>query len=183
MFKGYKTVQNLLAGQAPLTAGAPIVSGRSVLALRAQAITLYESAIQIASQCNPGTLTSFNLCSCTHNGQSAMADRNGWKQRHLRLDTIIDNFLAALPPVDSVAGSDNKDRVSGVLSIHAFARAATIELDAGLQGLNPGRNGKDLAAARAIALSILRLGVKEMRFLEPSLAVRTTLTSFFFNLI
>lgn len=89
----------------------------------------------------------------------------------MRLDSIIDSFVASLPTMDSISRSTNKDLVRGLLVVHTFARIATIELDAGLQGLNPSRNDKDLSAARAVAFAVLCSNAKEMRHLDPILAV------------
>ncbi len=101
-----------------------------------------------------------------------MSDRNGWRQEYLKLDSIVDKFLASLPTMDSVSESANKELVRGLLAVHTFARSATIEIDVGLQGLNSVRNEKDLAAAKHIAIAVLRSKAQELRYVDPILAVR-----------
>ncbi|KAH9847663.1 hypothetical protein C2E23DRAFT_490406 [Lenzites betulinus] len=145
------TVYNFLrGGPAP-----PVVTRDSQLASHAKASILFERATALASEWS-----------------SNETNRNEFYGRFLGLDSLIDRFIATLPPIDR---SGNPDIALTSLVTHTLARAATIQLRSSFKDYDRMNDGKDLVAAQAAALVLERaLPSMTSRHVDPILAILWT---------
>ncbi|KAI0833592.1 hypothetical protein BC628DRAFT_1414358 [Trametes gibbosa] len=150
-YRSALTVYNFVSGgPAP-----PVVARDSQLASRAKASILFERATALASEWS-----------------STETNRNEFYGRFVGLDSLIDRFIATLPPVDR---SGSPDIALTSLVTHTLARAATIQLRSSFKDYDRMNDGKDLVAAQAAALALENVFPNmTSRHVDPILAILWT---------
>ncbi|KAI0784378.1 hypothetical protein C8Q75DRAFT_810155 [Abortiporus biennis] len=149
--RGSQTVRAFLTGAADLNA--TLQRPICILTWHAKAATLYEQATRITLEFSPG-----------------MANLEAWQQQYYTLDSLIDRFKSELPPMSAIPET-HKHLMRNLLVVHSIAYASTIQIDIGFGGQNASRNQKSFTAAVAIALAVSRLDLRNMKFIDPIMAI------------
>ncbi|KZT10470.1 uncharacterized protein LAESUDRAFT_755967 [Laetiporus sulphureus 93-53] len=148
-------VQGSRTAQAFLEDVVPDAEGISSLARLAKGAALFERATRLASQWTP-----------------AMVYVEQFATDFLVLDSVIDQFVASLPPIET-APTQNGART--LLLTYTFALAATIQVHGTLKQTGGGTaQEKDVAAAHAAAAALDGIDLAQLPFVDPILAILWT---------
>ncbi|KZT10443.1 uncharacterized protein LAESUDRAFT_425502 [Laetiporus sulphureus 93-53] len=129
--------------------------GVSSLARLAKAAALFERTTRLASQWTPTMVYV----------ERFIADS-------LVLDSVIDQFIASLPPIGTPPTQEDARKL---LLTHTFALTATIQVHGTLKQAEGGTaQGKDVVAAHAAVAALDSIDLAQLAFADPILAILWT---------
>ncbi|KAH9918952.1 uncharacterized protein B0H18DRAFT_1120056 [Fomitopsis serialis] len=149
MLRSSLTIQAFLSGMSP-----EITQGTSPMALRAKASALFERASRLASQWTP-----------------AMAYVEQFAAEFFVLENIIEQFIAALPPLH---GAVEQGIARDLLVTHTFALVASMQVLSALRQGQNGGPGRDLEAARRAITAFDSVNLGALAYVDPIMAVLWT---------
>lgn len=144
-------------------------SAPSILALRAEAVALYERAYRLSS-CRSNSFTARELHSDSLT--AFLRDTKFWTQRQ-ELERCIERFALVLPPLFGQDDWGNKvESIDPELfAVHAMVNAATVYLQRDLVSTSMSACTSCLKAAHFVSSQARQLKEGDYQFLDPIISV------------
>ncbi|OCH88567.1 hypothetical protein OBBRIDRAFT_779891 [Obba rivulosa] len=149
-FRSSRTMQMFLNNTAPYGA----VHGTSTVALRVQAVALFDRATHLASIWSP-----------------TMSNIERFWTDVVAFDTVVNQFISSLLPLEAAGDADT---TRYLLLTHTFAWASLIQIYSPFRGMEGLSQAQDLTAARAVVVALDKVNLFDFVQIDPIFSILWT---------